>query len=150
MADEQTQQGPEVPTPETTPESTSPTPAPEEAPAAEQPTEGSESSTEGPATPTETEVKVVGPDGNVSSQEGPVAPAVHVDNKTARTDEDAYEGSMVVIVNGEHEGLRGALVAVESRDPKTGYPVDVIVRNRDPAGDADLVSVAYADVRPAA
>ena len=74
-------------------------------------------------------------------------PVVHVDNRTRRSDKDGLEGHFVVVVSGEHKGLRGVFREVASTE-KDGYPKRILVRARDHAGDEDLVTVNYADVRP--
>ena len=73
------------------------------------------------------------------------AAPVTVDNRTARSDSDAYHGSWVDVVSGEHAGRRGALLeTVESE--ADGYPKVVSVRTRD--ADNLVLHVAYKDVRP--
>lgn len=76
------------------------------------------------------------------------ASSVFVDNHGARSDDDALEGHFVRVVSGEHKGVYGALVDVLTRG-EDGYPDKCLVRQRDPAGDKDLVGVDYVDLRPA-
>lgn len=73
--------------------------------------------------------------------------AVVVDNRTARSDDDAHLGAWVDVVSGEYAGRFGAYVATVSSD-STGYPDRIIIRTRD--ADNLLLEVAYSDVRPSA
>lgn len=72
---------------------------------------------------------------------------IRVDGRNRRTDDDALEGSFVTIVAGEHEGRLASFEQVQSYG-KDGYPTEVVVRTRD--ADSLLLSVPYADIRPAA
>jgi hypothetical protein len=76
-------------------------------------------------------------------EQAPAAPVV-VDNHTARSDDDAYHGSWVDVVSGEHKGRYGALLGTVSSGPD-GYPEVVSIRTRD--ADNLVLDVAYSDVR---
>lgn len=78
----------------------------------------------------------------------PAITVVRVDNFTRRSDEDALEGAMCKVVSGPHAGLRGTFVSAVVVDQETKWPEVILVRARDHAGDDDLVTVNYADVRP--
>jgi hypothetical protein len=56
------------------------------------------------------------------------------------------EGHFVDVVAGEHKGLWGLFQSILKRD-KDGEPSEILVRNRDHAGDKDLVTVAHKDAR---
>lgn len=77
---------------------------------------------------------------------GPAPPAVRVDNLTRRSDDDALEGHFVKVVSGEYVGRVGGFERVLSSGPD-GYPIRILVRTRD--AENELLTVAYADVRPA-
>lgn len=76
----------------------------------------------------------------------PAATPVVVDNHTARSDDDAHFGSFVDVVDGEHKGRVGAYFHTVDHDPKTGYPLHILVRTRDEFNH--LIEVAYKHVRP--
>jgi len=75
-----------------------------------------------------------------------VAP-VRVDGRNRRTDDDALEGAQCEIVKGDLKGTEGVFTQVQRYDPESGYPTQVIVRTDD--DNYELVSVPYADIRPA-
>lgn len=79
----------------------------------------------------------------------PIARPVRVDNHTARSDDDAFEGSFIQVVAGAHKGQVGTFSQVLHYDPQTGYPELVLVRFRDATYDHDVAPVAYEDIRPA-
>ena len=76
------------------------------------------------------------------------ATPVRVDNKSRRSDKDGLEGHFVRVVTGEHEGSVGVFQSVESYNTDDGYPDQIIVKFTDPAYDAELAVLPYADVVP--
>ena len=83
-----------------------------------------------------------------ASRTGPVYP-VRVDNRSARSDKDAYEGGHVKVVSGEHEGAKGVFQSVAEYGDD-GYPKTIVVNFTDVAYTAQSAAVPYADVVPAA
>ena len=76
------------------------------------------------------------------------APPVRVDNHSARSDKDAYEGHAVRVLTGDHEGAKGVFQSVATY-ADDGYPEEIVVHFTDPAYHAELAVLAYADVVPA-
>lgn len=70
-----------------------------------------------------------------------------VDGRDRRNDDDALVGQFVDVVDGPHEGRRGAFMHVTSHDKTTGYPREIVVRSRDKFHE--YLSVLYKHVRPA-
>lgn len=75
------------------------------------------------------------------------APRIVVDNKTARSDDDAYEGALVKITHGDYKGEHGVFLDVLDYDEKSGYPTECLVRLKDTSLDADLVKCEYGWLR---
>lgn len=84
-----------------------------------------------------------------SAAGGPAATPVRVDNRNARSDKDAYEGSFVKVIAGDHEGAEGVFQQVASYNTDDGYPDQIVVKfTADPAHAAELATVNYSDVVP--
>lgn len=85
---------------------------------------------------------------DTTASKGPAATPVRVDNRNARSDKDAYEGSFVKVVAGDHEGSVGIFQSVAEYNTDDGYPEKIVVKFTDPAYNAELATVDYADVVP--
>jgi hypothetical protein len=77
------------------------------------------------------------------------APPVTVDQFTRRTDNDVLDGTLALVIAGEHAGQTAAFVGTVERDPQSGYPSRVLVRFRSASYDHEYAVVDYADLRPA-
>lgn len=94
-----------------------------------------------------TEEKKSEPATKTVTKEVPVVAPVHVDDSTARSDEDARVGQFAKVISGEHAGRYGVLDTVATYNTENGYPDSVVLVTRDAASENLVVN--YADLRPA-